>query len=132
MRAKQVHSCLADTNVAWICDLCDSSNFSRSFRLSISIIKPRNYFTLLSNQLGLPAAHFSQIASRESFNSEVKSLSNLPLTILTANVNHLLSKRLELKQFIMDNDIDILIACETKINNSLLDSELVLDDLSPR
>ena len=76
---------------SWIWDRCDSSNFARSFCLSISDIKPRN-FTPLSNQLGLHAAHFSPIVSPESFNSDVKSLSNLPLKILTANVNHLLSK----------------------------------------
>ena len=51
-----------------------------------------------------------------------------PLKVLTANVNHFLAKHLELKKFIIDNDIDIVIACETKIDNSVEDAELGLSD----
>ena len=50
------------------------------------------------------------------------------LKVLTVNVNHILAKRVELLHLLVGNNIDILIACETNIDENICVAELVLEN----
>ena len=76
--------------------------------------------------LGEPAACSSPVSFANSHKTAISTTPRGPLKVLTANVNHFIAKQLELKQFIVNNDVDIVIACETKIDNSVQGAEFGL------
>ena len=50
------------------------------------------------------------------------------LKVCTVNVNHILAKRVELLHLLVGNNIDILIACETKFYENICVAELALEN----
>ena len=107
VRAKKFDALLEDPSMRWICDEYGSSNFSRHFLSSISDIPSNNYYRLFSDQVGLPTPQSIPIASDTSLTLEYRCFLTSEL-ILTASVNHLLSQGVQLKQFTVDNEIDML------------------------
>ena len=127
-RINSTFSRFEGSRVSWICERCDSSNFSQTLFSSSLTIECNNYFSPISNLLGEPVACSSPVSFANSHKTAISTTPRGPLKVLTANVNHFIAKQLELKQFIVDNDVDIVIACETKIDNSVQDAELGLGD----
>ena len=123
-------SSFKDSRVSWICERCDTPNFSQTIFSPTFTVHSNNYFSPISDHLGEPVAcsRSVSIANLGLPSSSANTSSLGPLKVLTANANHFLAKHLELKQFIADNDVDILIACETKIDNTVQDAELGLCD----
>ena len=115
------------SRVSWICERCDSSNFSQTLFSSSLTFEYNNHFSPISDLLGEPVACSSPVSFANSHKADISTTPRGPLKVLTANVNHFIAKQLELKQSIIDNDFDIVIARETKIDNSVQDAELGLD-----
>eukprot|EP00795_Rhopilema_esculentum_P014940 gene14940-6085_t len=107
-------------------------------RSTLVVLLPTKQFTdLITNKkiafkaldpLGEPVTCSSPVSLANSHKTDLSTTPMGPLKVLTTNVNHFLAKHLELKRFIIDNDIDIVIACATKIDNSVQDAELGLSD----
>ena len=118
------------SRVSWICDRCGSPNFSQALFSPTFPFESKNYFSPIADFFGTPVACSSPISLVNSRpHSTDLSLNSMgPLNVLAANVNHFLAKKLELNQYMIDHDIDILIASETKIDDSVQDAELGLED----
>ena len=69
-----------------------------------------------------------QISFANSHKADISTTLRGPLKVLTVNANHFITKQLELKQCVIDNNVNFVIACETKIDNSIQDAELGLCD----
>ena len=111
------------SRVSWICDRCGSSNFSQTLFSPTFSFESNNYFSSISDYFGTPVACSSPISlANSSPHSTGLNYSMGPLNVLTVNVNHFLAKKLELNKYMVDHDIDILIASETKIDESVQDA----------
>ena len=113
-------------SAAWICNLCSSCNFSFDLLSSRTTnFNSTNSFSILDE---VPEQH--HVTNLNSKPDDIHHLTchNQALKVLTVNVNHILAKRVELLQFLEDNSIDILIACETKIDENICDAELGLEN----
>ena len=113
-------------SAVWICNHCSSCNFSSNLLLSrITNFNSTNSFSTL--EVAPEKQHISSLDSKRDDNHHPKR-HNEALKVLTVNVNHILAKRVELLHFLVDNSIDIMIACETKIDENICDAELGLEN----
>jgi len=91
---------------------------------SITKFNSTNNFSILE---GVPEKyHIPRLKSKPDDSHHLKHY-NEALKILRVNVNHILANRAELLKILLDNSIDILIACETTIDENISDAELRFD-----
>ena len=114
---------LKNSSAVWLCARCDTRNYSIDL-LSQDI----SYFSSPNSFSSFTSNTTQEFHLRHSETPIANCGNARPLKLLTVNVNSLLAKRVELRQFLSDNSIDVMIACETKIDENVLDSELNLDE----
>ena len=113
---------LKNSSAVWLCARCGTRNYSIDLlSQDISYFSSPNSFSLFTSTTT------QEIHSRHSETPIANCGKARPLKLLTVNVNSLLAKRVELRQFLFDNSIDVMIARETKIDENVLDSELNLN-----
>ena len=105
---------MQNSNCTWICPKCDFFNFSDSFFNEQFNLESENRFDLL--------AKGHEIKSAETLNSKNSFISGLKFSSI--NINSIRGKKLELLAFIDFHQSQILAIQETKIDNSILTSEL--------
>ena len=114
---------LKNSSAIWLCARCDTRNYSVDLLSQVI-----SYFSSPNSFSSFTSTTTQEIHSRHSETPIANCGKARPLKLLTVNVNSLLAKRVELRQFLFDNSIDVMIACETKIDENVLDSELNLDE----
>ena len=105
---------MQNSNCTWICPKCDFFNFSDSFFNEQFNLESENRFDLL--------ARGHENKSTETLNSKNSFISGLKFSSI--NINSIRGKKLELLAFIDFHQSQILAIQETKIDNSILTSEL--------
>ena len=105
---------MQNSNCTWICPKCDFFNFSDSFFNEQFNLESENRFDLLAK--GHETKSTETLTSKNSFISGLKFSS--------ININSIRGKKLELLAFIDFHQPQILAIQETKIDNSILTSEL--------
>ena len=105
---------MQNSNCTWICPKCDFFNFSDSFFNEQFNLESENRFDLLAK--GHETKSTETLTSKNSFISGLKFSS--------ININSIRGKKLELLAFIDFHQSKILAIQETKIDNSILTSEL--------
>ena len=105
---------MQNSNCTWICPKCDFFNFSDSFFNEQFNMESENRFDLLAK--GHETKSTETLTSKNSFISGLKFSS--------ININSIRGKKLELLAFIDFHQSKILAIQETKIDNSILTSEL--------
>ena len=105
---------MQNSNCTWICPKCDFFNFSDSFFNEQFNLESENRFDLL--------ARGHETKSTETLNSKNSFISGLKFSSI--NINSIRGKKLELLAFIDFHQSQILAIQETKIDNSILTSEL--------
>ena len=105
---------MQNSNCTWICPKCDFFNFSYSFFNEQFNLESENRFDLLAK--GHETKSTETLTSKNSFISGLKFSS--------ININSIRGKKLELLAFIDFHQSKILAIQETKIDNSILTSEL--------
>ena len=105
---------MQNSNCTWICPKCDFFNFSDSFFNEQFNLESENRFDLLAK--GHETKPTETLTSKNSFISGLKFSS--------ININSIRGKKLELLAFIDFHQSQILAIQETKIENSILTSEL--------
>ena len=105
---------MQNSNFTWICPKCDFFNFSDSFFNEQFNLESENRFDLL--------ARGHENKSTETLNSKNSFISGLKFSSI--NINSIRGKKLELLAFIDFHQSQILAIQETKIDNSILTSEL--------
>ena len=105
---------MQNSNCIWICPKCDFFNFSDSFFNEQFNLESENRFDLLAK--GHETKSTETLPSKNSFISGLKFSS--------ININSIRGKKLELLAFIDFHQSQILAIQETKIDNSILTSEL--------
>ena len=105
---------MQNSNCTWICPKCDFFNFSDSFFNEQFNLESENRFDLLAK--GHETKSTETLTSKNSFISGLKFSS--------ININSIRGKKLELLAFIDFHQSQILAIQETKIDNSILTSEL--------
>ena len=105
---------MQNSNCTWICPKCDFFNFSDSFFNEQFNLESENRFDLLAK--GQETKSTETLTSKNSFISGLKFSS--------ININSIRGKKLELLAFIDFHQSQILAIQETKIDNSILTSEL--------
>ena len=76
--------------------------------LSSLTFECNNYFFPILDHLGEPVACSSPVSLATSHKVDITTTPRGTLKVLTANVNHFLAKQLELNQFIIDNNVNIV------------------------
>ena len=105
---------MQNSNCTWICPKCDFFNFSDSFFNEQFNLESENRFDLLAK--GHETKSTETLTSKNSFISGLKFSS--------ININSIRGKKLELLAFIDFHQSQILAIQETKIDSSILTSEL--------
>ena len=105
---------MQNSNCTWICPKCDFFNFSDSFFNEQFNLESENRFDLL--------AKGHETKSTETLTSKNSYISGLKFSSI--NINSIRGKKLELLAFIDFHQSKILAIQETKIDNSILTSEL--------
>ena len=105
---------MQNSNCTWICPRCDFFNFSDSFFNEQFNLESENRFDLL--------ARGHETKSTETLNSKNSFISGLKFSSI--NINSIRGKKLELLAVIDFHQSQILAVQETKIDNSILTSEL--------
>ena len=108
------YEAMQNSNCTWICPKCDFFNFSDSFFNEQFNLESENRFDLL--------AKGHETKSTETLTSINSYISGLKFSSI--NINSIRGKKLELLAFIDFHQSKILAIQETKIDNSILTSEL--------
>ena len=130
---------LKTSDAVWVCPSCGFPSFSSSFFDSSSELSVSNRFSSLVSQSGsaINTPESSPMTSTpincrtsSATNKPKLHSNNVPLKCISINVNGLRSKTIDINELLASEDVDVLFCQETKIDSSVLSSEVFPSNFS--